>query len=60
MNIIDSFKEDINNSLKEQNTGKQAFKEEINKFLKEIHNQKDKGIEQSSQIPKSRSRANKE
>ena len=40
MKIIESFKEDINNSLKEiqENTGKQveALKEETNKSLKEI------------------------
>jgi hypothetical protein len=40
MKIIEAFKEDINNSLKEiqENTGKQleALKEETNKSLKEI------------------------
>ena len=40
MKIIENFKEDINNSLKEiqENTGKQleALKEETNKSLKEI------------------------
>jgi F0F1-type ATP synthase membrane subunit b/b' len=40
MKIIESYKDDINNSLKEveENTGKQveALKEEANKSLKEI------------------------
>ena len=40
MKIIESFKEDIHNSLKEihKNTGKdvEAFKEETNKSCKEI------------------------
>jgi hypothetical protein len=40
MKIVESFKEYINNSLKEiqENTGKQveALKEEINKSLKEL------------------------
>ena len=40
MKIVESFKEDTNNSLKEiqENTGKQVetLKEETNKFLKEI------------------------
>ena len=39
MKIIESFKEDINNSLKEiqENTGKQVedYKEVTNKFIKE-------------------------
>ena len=51
MKIIESFKETINNSLKEiqENTGKQVemLKEETNKSLKEIqeNNQKGEGIE---------------
>jgi predicted HicB family RNase H-like nuclease len=66
MKIIESFKETINNSLKEiqENTGKQVemLKEETNKSLKEIqeNNQKGEGIELSSPRPKSGSRNNKE
>jgi hypothetical protein len=40
--MIEAFKKDTNNSLKEiqENTGKQveALKEEIQKSLKELHN----------------------
>ena len=65
MKIIESFKEDINNSLKEiqENTGKQveALKEETNKSLKykktqNTYNQTDEGIEQSSPRPKNGNR----
>jgi uncharacterized protein YlxW (UPF0749 family) len=53
MNIIESFKKNMNNSLKEiqENTGKQveAVKEEINKSLKEIQ---EKTIKQVKELNK--------
>jgi hypothetical protein len=50
MMLVEDFKKDINNSLKEiqANTGKQVedLKEETQKSLKEKHNQTGEGIEQ--------------
>ena len=60
MKMIDTFKEDMNNSLKEiqENTGKQKTlkRKQINP-LKNTgkHNQTDEGIEQSGPRPKNRS-----
>ena len=50
MKIIESFKEDINNSLKEmqENTGKQveALREETRKFSKEIQENRIKQVKE--------------
>jgi methyltransferase-like protein len=64
MKIIYSFKEDINNSLKEiqENTSKQveALKEETNKSLKGIQKNTIKEEKESKPRPKSGSRNNKQ
>jgi hypothetical protein len=65
MNIIESSKEDINNSLKEiqENTGKQvdALKEETNKSLKEIQKNTIKQVKELNKVVlRLKNRKNKE
>jgi hypothetical protein len=65
MMMVEDFKKDINNSLKEiqENTGKQveALKEETQKFLKELqeNNQTGEGIEQNHLGSKNRNKTKK-
>ena len=62
--LIQDFKRDINNSLKEiqENAGKQlqSLKDKNKNFLKRKHKQKSGGIEQNHPGSKNGSRNNKE